>query len=149
MSKGPVQTPHGSNIKPMVNRNAGTIRKNCIVGYGTPASTGERAIDGLNVSGVGGIAGAIQHAVDSGDRIDVFQEGDLILESDGSGTIAAGDRLVAVAGASLAVSGRVKSLPGSPTAGTNYEIVGEALTAAAAAAGAEVTVRWRRYTLQG
>lgn len=60
-----------------------------------------------------------------------------------------GELLYAVAGASLAAGGRVKAMPGSPVAGTNYEIVGRALTAAAATAGAQVVVRWERYTYQG
>ena len=63
--------------------------------------------------------------------------------------ITAGQQVYAVAGASLAASGRVAGLPGSPTGGTNYEVVGRALTPAAATAGAELVVRWERYTYQG
>lgn len=147
--KGPIRMPPAESIAPMVNRGAGTIRKNCIVGYGTPGVTGERAIAGLNAAGTGKIAGAIQAAVDVGDAADVYTDGDLVLESDGTDVISVGDRVVAVAGASLAVSGRVAALPGSPTGGTNYPVVGRALTAAAAVAGAELVVRWDPETYQG
>lgn len=146
---GPVRTPDPSKIKPAVNRSGNTIRKNCLVGYGTQTVTGESAIDSLNVAGVGKIAGVLQHAVSDGDSIDLFTDGDLVLESDGTAAISAGQQVYAVAGASLAASGRVAGLPGSPTGGTNYEIVGRALTPAAATAGAELVVRWERYTYQG
>ncbi len=147
--KGPVRLPAAPSIVPMANRSGNTIRKNCLVGYGTADFTGDRPIDSLNVAGVGKIAGVIQAAVEDDAVADVYREGDMVLESDGSGTIAVGDRVYAVAGGSLAASGRVKALPGSPTGGTNYEIVGEALTAAAATAGAGVIVRLNFFTYQG
>lgn len=145
---GPVRTPAAERIKPGVNRSGSTLPTNKLVGYGTPDGN-EHAIDSLHTTGVGKIAGAIQHSVADDDAIDVFTDGDLVLESDGSGTISVGDQLYAVAGASLAAGGRVKAMPGSPVAGTNYEIVGRALTAAAATAGAQVVVRWERFTYQG
>lgn len=147
--KGPIRLPAPQSIVTMVNRAGGTIRKNCLVGYGTADFTGDRPIDSLNVAGVGKIAGAIQSAVADDESIGVYRAGDVVLESDGSGTISVGQRVIAVAGGSLAASGRVAALPGSPTGGTNYEIVGEALTAAAATAGAEVVVRLNFFTYQG
>lgn len=147
--KGPIRLPAPQDIVTMVNRAGGTIRKNCLVGYGTADFTGDRPIDSLNVAGVGKIAGAIQSAVADDESIGVYRAGDVVLESDGSGTISVGQRVIAVAGGSLAASGRVAALPGSPTGGTNYEIVGEALTAAAATAGAEVVVRLNFFTYQG
>lgn len=146
---GPVRTPDASRIKPAVNRSGSTLPKNRIVGYGTQDVSGETALDSLHSAGVGAIAGAIQHAVADDDSIDLFTDGDLVLESDGTGAIAANKYVYAVAGGSLAAGGRVKQLPDSPTAGTNYEIVGRALTAAAATAGAELVVRWERFTYQG
>lgn len=147
--KGPVRLPAAQAVVPMANRSGNTIRKNCLVGYGTADFTGDRPIDSLDVAGVGKIAGAIQAAVLDDAIVGVYRDGDVVLESDGSGTIAVGDRVYAVAGGSLAASGRVKALPGSPTANANYEIVGRALTAAAATAGAEVVVRLNFFTFQG
>lgn len=149
MSKGPIRTPSPINISAGVNRAAGAIPTNRLVALGTPSATGERAITSLNAGGVIKLVGAVQREVAVGDAGDVYDAGDLVLESDGTGTISVGQRVCAVAGGSLAASGRVVGLPGSPTAGTNYEIVGEALTAAAAVAGAEVVVRWHRTTYQG
>ena len=52
---------------------------------------------------------------------------------------------------SVAASGRIAKLPDSPTAGTNYEVVGRSLNTAtiAATAGLPVPIRWERYTYQG
>lgn len=146
---GPVRLPSESDIIPAVNRSGSTLRKNAIVGYGTQDVSGETALDSLHSAGVGMIAGAIQHAVDDDDSIDLFTAGDLVLESDGTGTITAGKKVYAIAGGSLAAGGRVKQLPDSPTPGTNYPVVGRALTSAAASAGAEVVVRWSIETYQG
>lgn len=146
---GPVRTPAPSKILPGVNRSGSTLRKNSIVGYGTQDVSGETALDSLHTTGVGLIAGCIQHACADDDSIDLFTDGDVVLESDGTGVITAGLRLIAVAGGSLAAGGRVARLPASPTAGTNYEIVGTAMTGAAAVAGTELVVRWERETYQG
>lgn len=147
---GPIRPPAAERIKPGVNRNAGTIPTNRLVGFGTPTGN-EVALDSLHVAGVGAIAGVIQHAVDTGDPIDVFTDGDLVVESDGSGTIPANTLLIAVAGASLAAGGRVARLPASPVAGTNYEVVGRSLnnSTIAATAGLQVPMRWERFTYQG
>ena len=149
--KGPVRLPAPSKIIPAINRTASqsTIRANCLVGYGTPVNAGETPLESLDVTGVTEIAGVIQHAVNFSDTDDLFRDGDVVLESDGTAVINAGDRVIAVAGASLAVSGRVKSLPGSPTPGTNYEVVGRAMTSATAVAGAPVVVRLEFETYQG
>lgn len=106
--------------KAAVNHNASTITKDRLVGFGTPTGT-ERACDGLNVAGVTKIMGAIQEDVAAEGHVTVFGPGSIVqLESDGSGTIASGVDVVAVAGASLAVSGRVKTLPG--TTGTHVKV---------------------------
>ena len=137
-----------------ININASTITKHRLVGYGTPTSTNRQPINGLNVVGVGAIAGALQDDVPTGEACTYFaKEGDeVVLESDGTGTIAYGQRVCAGAGGSRAASGRIAALPGSPVAGTNYEIVGTSITpetVAAAPAGNKVRVRWCRYTYQG
>jgi hypothetical protein len=107
--------------KNVVNRNAGTITKNRLVGFGT-ATGGERAIDSLHVAGVAKTFGAIDQDVETGKSTTLWGPGSIVpLESDGSGVIAYGDYVIAVAGASLAAGGRVKKLPA--TAGTYY-IVG-------------------------
>lgn len=147
---GPIRLPDASRIKPATNRAGATIPTNRLVGYGT-AIGNENAIDSLDVAGLGKLAGAIQHAVPDGGAIDVFDGGELVLESDGSAVIPPNTLVIAVAGASLAASGRVTRLPASPTAGTNYEVVGRSLNTAniAATAGLPVPVRWSRYTYQG
>lgn len=147
---GPIRPPSPDKIKPATNRAGATIPTNRLVGYGT-ATGNENAIDSLDVTGVGKIAGAIQHSVADDAVIDVFDGGELVLESDGSGTIPANTEVIAVAGASLAASGRVARLPASPVAGTNYEVVGRSLNTStiAATAGLQVPVRWHRYTYQG
>lgn len=104
-----------------VNRNAATITKNKLVGFGTPTGS-ERAIDALNVAGVALTFGAITDDVAAGASVTVWGPGSIVpVESDGSGTIAYGDYVIAVAGASLAASGRVKKLP---TAAGTYYVVG-------------------------
>lgn len=147
---GPIRLPSSDRIKPGVNRAGGTLPTNRIVGYGTTVA-GENALAGLNDAGVGKIAGAIQHAAEDGAVCDVFDGGELVLESDGTAAIPANTLIIAVAGASLAASGRVTRLPASPTAGTNYEVVGRSLNTAtiAATAGLPVPVRWERETYQG
>lgn len=147
---GPIRLPAIDKIKPATNRAGATIPTNRLVGAGT-ATGSEFAIDSLDVAGLGKLVGAIQHSVVDGDSIDVFDGGELVLESDGSGTIPANTLVIAVAGANLAASGRVARLPASPTAGTNYEVVGRSLNTStiAATAGLPVPVRWNRYTYQG
>lgn len=122
-----------------VNRNASTITKDRLVGVGTPTSQ-EFAIDGANVSGVTKLLGAIQEDVETAKSTTVYGPGSIVqLESDGSGTIEYGANVIAVAGGSLAASGRVKTLPGAT--GTYY-LVGRSLsrTTVAATAGAKVLV---------
>ena len=136
-----------------INVNASTITKHRIVGFGTPSSTNRQPIDGLNVTGLTKIAGVIQADIPTGEAGDVYAcEGEeYVIESDGTATIDYGQALVAVAGASLAASGRVAPLPGSPTDETNYEIVGYSVSPdqVAATAGLKVRVRWQRRTHQG
>lgn len=147
---GPIRLPDASRIKPATNRAGATIPTNRLVGAGTAVGS-EFAIDSLDVAGLGKLVGAIQHSVVDGDAIDVFDGGELVLESDGTAVIPPNTLVIAVAGASLAASGRVTRLPASPTGGTNYEVVGRSLNTAniAAVAGTPVPVRWSRYTYQG
>lgn len=109
-----------------VNRNASTITKDRLVTTGTPTGS-EAAIDGCNTGGgVTKILGAIQEDVETGRSTTVYGAGSVVqLENDGTSTIAYGDDVVAVAGASLAASGRVKTLPG--TTGS-YIKVGKCMT---------------------
>lgn len=118
-----------------VNRtaSASTITKNKIVGRGTPVGS-EVALESLDVAGVAASLGVIQEDVESGKSVTVFGPGSIVsVESDGSGTIATDAEVIAVAGGSLAASGRVKTLPGS--AGTYYVVgryIGHATLAATA-----------------
>lgn len=124
----------------VVNRTAtpGTITKNKIVGFGTPVGS-EIAIESLDVAGVALAAGVISEDVESGKSTTLHGPGSIeAIESDGSGTVSVGDEVIAVAGASLAASGRMKKLPA--TTGTYY-VVGKALSAVAANAGALGLVR--------
>lgn len=106
----------------VVNRTAtpGTITKNKIVGIGTPTGT-ENAIESLDVAGASAAAGVIAEDVESAKSTTLYGPGSIVgVESDGSGTIAPGVEVIAVAGASLAASGRMKALPAG--AGTYYVI---------------------------
>lgn len=136
----------------VVNRNAATITKNRLVGFGTPTGA-ERAIDGLNVAGVDKTYGAILEDVETGKSVTLWGPGSIVdLESDGSGTIAYGEYVIAVAGASLAASGRIKKLPAS--AGTYY-VIGRCVrpgTALAATAGLKTLIELMAptpYTIPG
>ncbi len=122
-----------------VNRNASTITKDRLVCAGTPTGS-ELAIDGTNAGSVNTILGAIQEDVETGKSVTLLGQGSIVqLENDGTATIAFGADVVAVAGGSLAASGRVKTLPGST--GT-YIKVGKSVSPStiAATAGAKVLV---------
>lgn len=124
----------------VVNRNASTIPKNKLVGVGTPTGS-ERAIDELHAAGVATVLGAISEDIETGATGTLWGPGSICsVESDGSGTIAYGAEVIAVAGASLAASGRVKTLPA--TTGTYY-VVGRCVSpsAIAATAGALALIR--------
>lgn len=110
-----------------------TLTKNKIVGRGTPTGS-EVALESLDVAGVDKALGVIQEDVEAGKSVTVFGPGSIVaVESDGSDTIAPDAEVIAVAGASLAASGRMKTLPGS--AGTYYVVgryIGHATLAATA-----------------
>lgn len=148
---GPVLTPGPQKIVPARNRAgaSATLRKNSIVGITTATVTGERAIDSLHTTGVRNAYGVIQRDVENGEIGDVYQDGELVLESDGTAVIAVGDKLIAVAGSDVSDSGRVARLPTSPVSGTNYLIVGTALTGATNVAGTELVVSWAPDWFQG
>lgn len=132
--------PHFPTIKSGVNRNASTITKGRFVSAGTPTGS-ELAFDGANVGGVAKVLGALQEDCAAGGTASLHGAGSIVeVESDGSGTIAYGADVEVVAGGSLAVSGRVKTLD-LTTAGTHYH-VGKSVSPAtiAATAGAKVLV---------
>ncbi len=121
-----------------VNRTAtpGTITKNKIVGIGTPVGS-ELALESLDVAGADKAIGVIQEDVESGKSVTVYGPGSIVaVESDGSGTIDPGAEVIAVAGASLAASGRMKTLPG--TTGTYY-VIGRYISSGTLAATAGLT----------
>lgn len=125
--------------KSCVNRSGAALYEDRLVGYGTPDGA-EDAVDNLYTTNTGVIAGAIQDAPADDEHVTVWGPGSVVeLESDGTGTIAYGADVVAVQGASLAVGGRVKTLPGSTGA---YYVVGKSRSKStvAATAGAKVLV---------
>ncbi len=146
---GPIRSPAAQMIRPGINRSGSTLRKNCIVGFGTPDNAGELAIDSLHTTGLVKFYGVIQHDAEDNAEVDVYQGGQLVLESDGTAVIAAGELVIMVAGGSLAAGGRVTRLPTSPTAGTNYYVAGRAITGATNVAGTELVVEWAPFIMQG
>ena len=123
--------------KAAVNRSGGALYADRLVGYGTPDGS-EDAVDSLHTTGVTKVAGAIQVAPDDDGQVTVYGPGSIVkLESDGSGTIAYGADVIAVAGASVAAGGRVKTLPGSTG---SYVLVGKSRTKSTVAATAGLKV---------
>lgn len=125
-----------------VNGSSTTIPAKRFVGCGTPSATTEHPIDLLSVTGASKIKGVTQKAIAVNETGDVYTEGVVPVESDGSGTIAAGDFLTVDA-----ATGRVKTA--APATGVNAFIIGKAHSAAAATAGAIVQVELRLSVLQG
>lgn len=126
----------------IVNRTASTstITKNRVVGVGTPVGS-ELAVESLDVAGASAAFAVIQEDIESGKGGTGYGPGSICaIESDGSGTIAYGAEVIAVAGANLAASGRIKTLPAA--AGTYY-VIGKSVTPAtvAATAGAQALIR--------
>jgi hypothetical protein len=97
------------------NVNAATIPANRVVGFGTSSTHGD-PIDILSVAGAAKIKGVTDHAIAPGETGDIFVEGVVPIESDGSGVIAAGDDVTPnlVAGAN---EGQVKKA--APASGVN------------------------------
>lgn len=123
--------------KSCINRSGGALYADRLVGYGTPEGS-EDAVDSLHTTGVTKVAGAIQEAPDDDEHITVWGPGSIVeLESDGSGTIAYGADVIAVAGASAAAGGRVKTLPGGTG---SYVLVGKSRTKSTVAATAGLKV---------
>ncbi len=145
----PVQLSDAFSLK---NVESSTITKHRLVGYGTPTASNRTPMVGLNTAGVDKIAGVIQDDVPAGEAGSVYgRTGDLVvIESDGSATIDYGDEVIAVAGGSLAASGRIKAR-GTPSGGANVRVVGhcESTTQIPATAGAKVLVRLRIGSFQG
>lgn len=126
-----------------VNRHAtSTITKDRLVVVGTPTG-GETAINSANAGSLTQILGALQEDVALGATGTVYGAGSIVqLESDGSGTIDPGASVIAVAGASLAASGRVAQLPATVGGGASYWVVGKSASPSqiAATAGAKLLV---------
>jgi hypothetical protein len=125
--------------KSVVNRSGASLYADRLVGYGTPDGQ-EDAVDNLYTTNTAKVAGALQVALADDDHGTVYGPGSIVeLESDGSGTIDYGVDVIAVQGASLAVGGRVKTLPGNTGA---YVVVGKcrSKTQIAATAGAKLLV---------
>lgn len=125
--------------KSVVNRSGASLYADRMVGYGTPDGQ-EDAVTNLYTSNTGKIAGALQAALDDDEHGTVFGPGSIVqLESDGTATMDYGDDVVAVQGGSLAVGGRVKTLPGTTGA---YYLVGKvrSKTQIPASAGAKLLV---------
>lgn len=137
----------------MRNAEATTIPAYRIAGLGTPAAGNARPVVGLHTAGVNKIAGVTQHDIPSGEVGTVHHERgqEVVVESDGTGTIDFGQRVIAVAGSTNADAGRVAALPGSPTTGTNYPVVGRCLSATQipASAGARLVILWDPDVYQG
>lgn len=126
----------------IVNRtaSASTITKNRVVGVGTPVGS-ELAVESLDVAGASASLGVIQEDIESGKGGTAYGPGSICaVESDGSGTIAYGAEVIAVAGGTLAASGRIKTLPAA--AGTYY-VIGKSVNSATvpATAGAQALIR--------
>lgn len=134
------------------NVESSTITKHRLVGYGTPTATNRTPMVGLDTSGVDKIAGVIQDDVPTTEAGSVYSEdGDVVvIESDGSATIDFGDEVIAVAGGSLAASGRIKAR-GTVSTGANVRVVGHCVSTVQipATAGAKVLVRLRIGSFQG
>lgn len=134
------------------NIESSTVTKHRLVGYGTPTAANRTPFVALNTAGVDKIAGVIQDDVPAGEAASVYSDdGDVVvIESDGSATIDYGDEVIAVAGASIAASGRVKAR-GTPSTGANVRVVGHCVspTQIPATAGAKVLVRLRIGSFQG
>lgn len=124
-----------------VNGSSTTIPANRVVGHST-STVHDHPIDLLSVTGATKIAGVTSHAIEAGKTGDVHSEGVVPVESDGSGTIAAGQDLTVDT-----ATGRVKVA--APAAGANAYLVGKAQSAAAATAGAIVMVELNFSVMQG
>jgi len=132
------QISRGTNV------NAAAIPAARVVGFGVPSASVGDPIDTL--SNRPKYKGITSHAIAPNAVGDVYEEGIVPVESDGSGTIAAGDKLTASAVAD-ATEGRVKTA--APGAGVNADIIGTAETAATATAGAIVMCRIAIQRIQG
>ena len=136
-----IETTEGVEYASGTNVNgAFTIAEARVCGYGT-SSTAANPINRLSVSGAAKLKGVTRRAIAPGATGDVAIEGVVEVESDGSGTIQAGDRL-AVSVASDATEGRVYSTRATPPgAAATVHLVGIAEEAAAATAGVRVRCR--------
>ena len=117
-----------------------TIPEARVCGYGTSTSAAN-PINRMSVSGAAKLKGVTRRAIAPGATGDVAVEGVVEVESDGSGTIQAGDRL-AVSVAADATEGRVYSTRATPPgAGVTVHLLGIAEEAAAATAGVRIRCR--------
>lgn len=117
-----------------------TIPEARVCGYGT-SSTAANPINRMSVSGAAKLKGVTRRAIAPGATGDVAIEGVVEVESDGSGTIQAGDR-IAVSVAADATEGRVYSTRATPPGtATTVHLLGIAEEAAAATAGVRFRCR--------
>jgi hypothetical protein len=128
------------------NVNVATIPARRCVGFGVPSATVGDPIDIMSVATAAKFKGITAKSIASGECGDVHTEGVVPVESDGSGTIAAGQWLTVNVTAG-ATEGRV--FVAAPSAGANAQIIGKAMSAAAAVAGAVVMVDLNPSVMQG
>lgn len=152
--QGPIRSPAPNHILPARNLASVTIPANRVVALSAQDSglpTLETPITTLYSapSGHKNAYGITQTALRAGLIGDIYREGELTLESDGTSALAIDDLLIAVVGASDAVSGKVTKIPDTLVAGTRYQVVGKCLAPVAATPGLLVRVQVQIYTVVG
>lgn len=143
--QGIIRTPHASHILAARNASAITLLPHRLVALAAQdaaSPTHEVPITTLFEAPAGKQTpyGVLLASLAVGRFGDVYRDGELMLESDGTAAIAVNDSLIPVIGASAAVSGRVTKLPSVLVSGTRYQIVARALSPAAATPGLLVRV---------
>lgn len=135
----------GDDIRSCINRGSATIPAKRVVSLkanGGSALPGELSVDLPSGSTAAKAYGVTMQSIAVDKVGDVAVEGTVAVESDGTGAIAAGDKLTFDN-----ATGRVKTA--APGAGVNAEIIGQAETAAAATGGAVLMMRLARSVMQG
>ncbi|MFO0651760.1 MAG: capsid cement protein [Polyangiales bacterium] len=117
-----------------------TIPEARVCGYGT-STTAANPINRLSVTGAAKLKGVTRRAIAPGQTGDVAVEGVTEVETDGAGTVQAGDRLAASVSVD-STGGRVYSTRATaPAAGAVVHLVGIAEDGAPAVAGTRIRVR--------
>ena len=133
---GPFMTVPGASPSAR-NRAAATLPKNRYVALTAPTEPGEIAVTSLTAAVLNQGRGFIQEDCGVGRSVALHTAGIVEAESDGTATITAGRRVIAVPNATLADAGRVAEVPAA--AGT-YLVVGHALDSVGAVANAKLRV---------